>query len=96
MVSKKQAAAKKRMEQKAELEKLKAEEIQWDRKAAEKKKKMADITKKKEAARVTEQAAAAAVAKAAAKLDRGAKGQDKTGNINKKVQRKEKERKQAS
>ena len=95
MVSKKQAAAKKRMEQKAALEKLKAEEIQRDRKAAEKK-KMADIAKKDEAARVAEQAAAAAAAKAAAKLDRGAKGQDKAGNINKEVQRKEKERKQAS
>ena len=95
MVSKRwQAVEKKRLEQRAALDKVKADKIQRDRKASEKK-KMADIAKQAEAARVAEQAAATAAAKAAAKLDRGAKGQDKTGNINKEVQRKEKERKQA-
>ena len=74
MVSKRrQAAEKKRMEQRAALNKVKADKIQPDRKASEKK-KMADIAKKAEAAQVAEQAAAAAAAKAAAKLDRGAKG----------------------
>ena len=92
MVSKRQQAVeKKRLEQKAALDKVKADKIQ--RAKALEKKKMADIAKKKEAARVAEQAAAAAAAEAAAKLDGGAKGQDMTGNINKEVQ-KEKERKQ--